>query len=178
MEAKVDLRRSDFWPDFFLSGRFSAARTPGVTDISNWVLNDNFNYGPGFVIGLGLKYKFDLGRDIYRLKQAKAELAALTTDQKAALDGIMLEVERAYHHAAAALDALSSLRKSKKLVKGWISAVMQNHAIGLANAKDVKDALKEYFKVMASLHKLTHDYNVSMADLDRVTGAPLSASAK
>jgi hypothetical protein len=42
----------------------------------------------------------------------------------------------------------------------------------MASAKDVKDALKEYFKVMASLHRATHDYNVGMAELDRVTGAP------
>jgi len=120
-----------------------------------------------------LRYNFDIGVDIYRLKQAKAELAALTTDQRAALDGIMLEVEKSYHHVTAARDSLDSMQKSRTLVKGWISAVMQNHAIGLASAKDVKDALKEYFKVMASLHKLTHDYNVGIAELDRVTGAPV-----
>ncbi len=173
MEAKVNLRRAEFWPDFFVTGRFGGAYTPGSTDVQSWVLTDSLNYGPGFMIGLGLRYNLDLGLDIHKLRHAKAELAAMTTDQKAALDGIMLEVERVYHHAVAARDALASTQKSKKLVKGWISAVMQNHAIGLAEAKDVKDALKEYFKVMASLHKLTHDYNVGIAELDRVTGAPV-----
>ena len=86
----------------------------------------------------------------------------------------MLEVEKAYHHVASVKESLDALEESKKLVKGWISAVLQNHAIGLAKAKDVKDALKEYFKVMASLHKTTHDYNVGMAELDRVTGAPFT----
>ncbi len=172
MEAKVSLRKAEFWPDFFIKGGMALGRTPGRTDISNWVLRDNDNYGPGWGVGVGLRYTFDIGLDIFKLKQAKAELAALTTDQRAALDGIMLEVEKTYHHVAATRDALAALNESKRLVKGWISAVLQNHAIGLADAKDVKDALKEYFKVMASLHKTTHDYNVGMAELGRVTGAP------
>jgi outer membrane protein TolC len=172
MEAKVSLRKAEFWPDIFLHGGIQMARTPGRTDLHNWALKDNYNYGPGWGIGLGMKYTFDIGLDIYKLKQAKAELAALTTDQRSALDGIMLEVEKSYHHVTALRDSLDALTESRKLVKGWISSVLQSQAIGMASAKDVKDALKEYFKVMASLHRATHDYNVGMAELDRVTGAP------
>ncbi|MCP4599653.1 MAG: TolC family protein [Proteobacteria bacterium] len=171
MEAKVDMRRADFWPDLLLVGGFTYGWTPGRTDLDGaWVLKDNYNYGPGFGFGLALSYKLDIGLDIYRLKEARAELAALTADQKAALDGVMLEVDKAYHQTVAARDALAAMEKSRRLVKGWISAVMQNHAAGLGSAKEVKDALAEYFKVMASIHKLTHDYNVRMAEIQRVTG--------
>ena len=82
----------------------------------------------------------------------------------------MLEVEKVYHHGVSVRDSLVAMEKSRKLVKGWIGAVAQNHATGLASAKDVKDALAEYFKVMAAIHKLTHDYNVGMAQIDNVTG--------
>jgi outer membrane protein len=174
LEAKVEFRKAEFWPDIYIAGGIVGARTPGRTDIESGVLSDDYNYGPGWGVGIGLRYTFDIGLDIYKLKQAKAELAALTTDQRAALDGIMLEVEKAYHHVTSVKESLDALEESKKLVKGWISAVLQNHAIGLAAAKDVKEALKEYFKVMASLHKATHDYNVGMAELDRVTGAPFA----
>ncbi len=170
LEAKVQMRRADFWPDLLVVGGFRYGWTPGRDDIKNWGLKDSYNYGPSVWIGLALNYKIDIGLDVYRLDEAKAELAALTTDQKAALEGVMLEVERAYHHAVATRDALDGMEKSRRLVKGWIAAVLQNHATGLASAKEAKDALAEYFKVMAAIHKLTHDYNVSVAELHRVTG--------
>ena len=81
-----------------------------------------------------------------------------------------LQVEKVYHNVSASADALAASQKSRRLVKGWISATIQNHATGLASAKEVKDALTEYFKVMAAIHKLTNDYNVGVAELARVTG--------
>ncbi|MDJ0765599.1 MAG: TolC family protein [Myxococcota bacterium] len=170
LEAKVALRRSDFWPDLLVVGGIRRAWTPGRTRLDTWGLYDNYNFGTAYAVGIAINYKFDLGLDVYRLEEAKAELAALTTDQKAALEGVMLEVERTYHRAAASRDALLAQEKSKRLVKGWVAAVLQNQATGLSSAKDVKDALTEYFKVMAQIHKLTHDYNVSIAQMHRVTG--------
>ncbi len=168
--SKVDMRRADFWPDLLVVGGFRYGWTPGRDDLNNWALKDNYNYGPSIFLGLAISYKLDFGLDTYRLDEAQAELSAVTTEQKAALEGVMLEVEKTFHHAQATSDALESVQKSRRLVKGWIAAVMQNHATGLASAKEVKDALAEYFKVMAAIHKLTHDYNVSLAELHRVTG--------
>ena len=172
LEAKVEMRRSDFWPDLALVAWFNVARTPGRPDLNSWLFMDRYNYGPSLPgVALTLSYKLDLGLDVYRLDEAKAELAALATDQKTALDGIMLDVEKTYHNAAAARNGLLAMERSKRLVKGWITAVMQNHATGLSSANEVKDALKEYFQIMAAIHKLTHDFNVGIAALDRATGA-------
>jgi outer membrane protein TolC len=171
MESKVKLRKSEFFPDLVAFGGFNYAVTPGRDDIDSWFLNDSHNSGVGFVWGISLHYKLDVGLDIYRHKAAKAELAALAIDEKAALEGVMLEVENVYHHLEAMRSSLELMQRSRRLVKGWISATMQNHAVGLASTKEVKDALKEYFKVMASLHKSTNDYNVGIAELKRVTGA-------
>lgn len=170
LEAKVRLRKAEFAPDLLLVGEFGIGWTPRNDDINNWTLKDSYNYGPGFGIGISLEYQFDIGLDIHKLKEAKAELAALTLDKETALDGIMLEVSKSHSHAIAVRDSLRSLDRSKRLVKGWIAAVMQNHATGLGTTKDVKDALVEYFKIMAGIHKLTHDYNVSVAELRKVSG--------
>ena len=170
MEAKVDLRRSGFAPDLLIVGGFRYSVTPGRTDINNWTLKDDYNFGPGFAVGLVLNYDLDFGLDHYKLEEAKAELAAISADQKAALDGVMLEVERAYLHAVALRDGLAALSKSKRSVKGWMAAVIQGHAAGLSSAKEVKDALKEYFSVMAGIHRATAEYNAAVAELEKVTG--------
>ncbi|MDD5310070.1 MAG: TolC family protein, partial [Deltaproteobacteria bacterium] len=171
MEAKVEMRESGFFPDLALAGEFRYGWTPGRPDIDNWTLKDDYNYGPSWGAGLVLSYDLDFGLDIYKLDQAKAELAALSTDQQAALDGIMLEVEKTFLATAAARDGLAALEKSRRSLKGWIAAVIQGHAAGLNSAKDVRDALKEYFAIMGSIYKMTHDYNVGLAELRKVTGA-------
>jgi outer membrane protein TolC len=170
LESKVKFRKSEFMPDLVGILGFRYGWAPGRADIDFWYLNDRFNFGPTLYFGLSLDYKLDIGLDIYKLREAKAELAALTYDQKEALEGILLQVEKVYYNVSAAAQALTASQKSRRLVKGWISATVQNHATGLASAREVKDSLTEYFKVMASLHKLTNDYNVGMAELARVTG--------
>lgn len=175
VREKVALRRSEFFPNLALLGGWRWAYTPGRDDIETWVLSDNYNYGPAsFWFGLGLDYKLDLGLDIYKLDEAKAELAALSAEQKLALDAIVLEVSKTYEHATAMRASLDSLLETKKLVKGWIAATALNHAAGLASAKDISDAIKEYFSTMANVLKTTADLNVSLAELERVTNAELT----
>lgn len=171
MKAKVRMRKADFWPNLVLVGGWRVGYTPGRPRLDTWFLRDGYNYGPGTPwFGLALDYPLDFGMDKYRLDETRAELAALSVDQKRAMNGVILEVEKAYHHLTATKDAIKGLERSKKLVKGWIAAVTQSHAAGLSSAKEVKDALEKYFGIMAALHKLVHDFNVGVAELERVTG--------
>ncbi|MCU0661636.1 MAG: TolC family protein [Myxococcota bacterium] len=176
MRSKVKLRKSEFFPNLALLAGWRFAYAPGRDDIKSWVLSDSFNYGPAsFWFGLGLEYKLDVGLDIFKLNEAKAELAALSAESELALDAIVLEVSKTYEHAAASRAALDSLYSTKKLVKGWIAATAMNHAAGLASTKDMSDALKEYFSTMANVLKTTADLNISLAELERVTASPLES---
>jgi len=169
LEAKVAMRKAEFLPSLGLVADWRYGVTPGRTDIGNWLLKDSYNYNY-FVVALALSYDLDVGLDIYKLEEAKAELAALTADQGNALEAIVLEVETTYVEVSSTRDSLMELEKSKRLAKGWIAAAVQSHAAGLGPAKEVKDALKEYFQIMASIHKLTGEYNVGLAKLDKVAG--------
>jgi outer membrane protein TolC len=174
LRAKVKLRKAEFFPNLALLGGWRWAWAGGRDDIEVWVLNDSFNYGPASLwFGLGLDYKLDLGLDIHRLNEAKAELAAVSAESKLALDAIVLEVNKTYERAVASRSALNSLMSTKKLVRSWIAATALNHAAGLASAKDMSDALKEYFSTMANVLKTTADLNLSLAELERVTASPL-----
>ena len=55
-------------------------------------------------------------------------------------------------------------------VKGWLAAAVQSHAAGLGGSKEVKDALKEYFQIMAQVHRMIGEYNAGLARLDKATG--------
>lgn len=172
MESKVSMRKSEFWPTIALVLGWRFARTPGRTDIGNWVLKDNYNSGsymPYFA--LALSYDLDWGLDKYALDQARAELATLSDQEEQAVEGILLEVETTYIEVTSARDSLVALEKSKRLAKGWLAAAVQSHATGLGGSKEVKDALKEYFKIMAQIHQYIGEFNAGLAKLDKVTGA-------
>jgi outer membrane protein TolC len=179
LEAKVDMRRADFWPDLALALSWRYGYTPGRTDVENWLLTDNYNYGGGVPsAALTLRYHLDWGLDVYRLDEAKAELQAAMADQQRALDGILLEVRTTWIRVAGTRDGIERLGKARTLIKGWIAAVSQGHAAGLNSSKDVKDALKEYFSIMAQMHTLIGEYNAGLAALDRACGEfPAAAAA-
>jgi len=169
LDAKVALRKSEFFPTLGLVLGWKYAVTPGRTDISNWVLSDGYNTN-GWYAYLGLKYDLDLGLDIYKLDEAKAELAALSADQENALDAIRLEVQTTYQKVSSTRESLRELEKSKRLTRGWIASAIQANEAGLGPAKEIKDALKEYFGIMAQIHQLTGQYNAGLAELDKAAG--------
>jgi len=179
LEAKVDLRKAEFFPDLALQMRLGFGWTPGRTDVSNWLVRDGYNYGswlPAFL--LVMNYNLDFGLDKHRLDEARAQLATHAANQQEAFEGIMLEVRSAYIDLSSTQKSLQNLEKSKRLVKGWMAAAIQNFSAGLGKSREVKDALKEYFKVMASVHKLIAEYNTGLAHLEKVTGVAENGKEK
>ncbi|MBN2342330.1 MAG: TolC family protein [Deltaproteobacteria bacterium] len=184
-EAKVAYQRTEVLPELALVVSLRGGYTPGVQVRENgndadmpWVYEDPYNYGSWVpAMALVMRYPLDFGKDINKLKQSKAELAAIIMDKKWALDGIMLEVETAYVEVTSAKASIEALNRSKRLARGWMLAAVQNHATGIGSSKEVKDALKEYFGIMAQLHQKIAEYNIGIARLEKVTGG-VSAKKK
>ena len=186
-EAKVAFQRTEFIPDLAFVISLRKAYTPNVKFKRNvgtqanpiyedadgvpYIFENSYNYGSMIpVMGLVMTYPLDLGQDINKLNQAKAELTALVHDQHRAIEGILLEVETTYIEVTTTLEAISALQRSKRLARGWMLAAIQNQATGIGEAKDVKDALKEYFGIMAQIHQKIAAYNIGIAKLEKVTG--------
>lgn len=189
MNAKLEMARAGFAPDVALVVNWRGAHTPGVTvreqkqssdgtayydDASiPFVYRDSYNYGswlPG--IALVMRYPLDIGMDVHRVKEARAQLAATMLDQQQAIEGILLEVEATYIEITSIAAGIDALHQARRLAKGWMAAAVQNYATGIGSSKDVKDALKEYFVIMAQLHQKISEYNIGLASLERVTGSP------
>lgn len=183
LEEKVKFQKSSLAPDLGFGFSFRFGYTPGVKvkkDSSSdsgtpFIFDNDYNYGSIFPgMGLVAKFPLDFGVSIHKIKEAKAELRALTADKKYAMEGILLEVETAYIEATSLGEAIAALKKSKRLARGWLNAAAQNQAVGVGSAGDLKDALKEYFAIMAEYHQKVSEYNIAFAKLDKAVGAPLS----
>ena len=179
LEQKVKFRKSEMAPDFAFAFSFRVGYTPGVevrgSDGTPFVFQNSYNYGSIFP-GMALvgRFPLDFGVSIHKIREAKAELQAMIADKQYAMEGILLEVETAYIEAETLREAVKALGKSKRLAKGWLNAAAQNQAVGVGSSNDLKDALKEYFGIMAEYHQRISELNISVAKLDKAVGKAVS----
>ncbi len=176
LENKLKIYKSDFAPDFALTFSFRKGYTPGVEmDYNNgstpFIFSNSYNYGsivPGlFLVG---KMPLNFGVKVHKVREAKAEIQALASDEKYAMEGILLEVETSYIEAESLQEAVKALDKSKRLAKGWLNAAVQNQTVGVGSSNDLKDALKEFFGIVAEYHLRISELNTAVAKLEKAVG--------
>ena len=172
LAEKIKFRKSELAPDFAFAFSFRAGYTPGVE------VRGNDDYG-SIVPGMALvaRWPLDFGVKVHQIREAKAELQAMIADKKYAMEGILLEVETAYIEAETLDKTIAALGKSKRLAKGWLNAAAQNQAVGVGSSNDIKDALKEFFGIMAEYHQKISEFNIAVAKLDKAVGKAVSLSA-
>jgi outer membrane protein TolC len=168
--ALADLERRKEYPDLVLIGTAAYAVAQDVQDPNNAFMSHYFNSATAGVAA-ALRMQLDLGPRLARAARVSAESAEIGFKRAEALGGITLEVRKAYGEMTEASDRIKALAKGEKAAKSWISAVTQNFQVGLAEARDLTDALLAYFNMRARYLQAVYDYNIAVASLARATGA-------
>lgn len=168
-KANIKLQRSHFLPDFVLVGNYTFAYANKVENQKTPFARDPYNTNSGGV-ALIVSYPFDFLPGYYKLDQAKARLYELKAQKKAALGGIMVEIEKIYNEASSLHERIKVLKKGKKSAKGWIVATHQSYTAGLCELKDFTDSLTTYFTISAEYYKTIYDYNISLSSLRKAVG--------
>jgi outer membrane protein TolC len=170
--ALSDLERRREYPDLFLIGSASFAYAPTIDTPKNAFLSNPFNsFGAG--LAAGLRMPLDLGPKLARADRVHAEADEFEFRRREALGGIALEVRKAYEELSEATARVETLNKGQKAGKAWVTAVAQNFAIGLAEARDFSEALNAFFQMRARYLQSVYDLNVAAAALGRATGTSL-----
>ena len=169
--ALADLERRKEYPDLVLIGTAAFARAQDVDDANNAFVSHYFNSTTAGVAA-ALRMQLDLGPRLARATRTSAESAEIAFRRTEALGGIALEVRKAYGEVSEAGERIKAVQKGEKAAKSWISAVAQNFALGLAEARDLTDALLAFFNMRYRYLQAVFDYNIAVAALTRATGAP------
>jgi outer membrane protein TolC len=168
--ALADLERRKVYPDLVLVGTGVFARAQEVDDPKNGFLSHYF-YSTSFGVAAALKMQLDIGPRLARASRVAAEADEMGYRRSEALGGIALEVRKAFGEVTEAGERVKAVQKGEKAAKSWISAVAQNFALGLAESRDLTDALLAYFNMRYRYLQAIFDYNVAVAALTRATGA-------
>jgi outer membrane protein TolC len=168
--ALSDLERRKEYPDLVLiaTGVFALAQT--VDDPQNAFYNHYFN-SRSVGLAAALRMQLDLGPKIARARKTEAEALEITHRRTEAIGGILLEVRKSYAEATEAASRVAAMDKGQKAGKAWISAVAQNFAVGLAEARDFSDALIANFGMRTRYLQAVFDLHMARSALSRATGS-------
>jgi outer membrane protein len=168
--ALADLERRKEYPDLVLIGTAALARAQAVDDPHNAFLSHYFNSTTAGVAA-ALRMQLDLGPKIARARKSAAEALEIDYRRSEAMGGILLEVRKAHAEMTEASARVATMAKGEKAGKSWISAVAQNFAVGLAEARDLSDALVAFFSMRTRYLQAVFDLFVAQSALTRATGS-------
>lgn len=165
----VELEEARWWPDFVVVGTGTLARSTNVDHPKNAFLSDPYNVTSG-ALGLALRWTLDAGTRSPKIEQAQAAKARAEATARMAREGLAAETERAWSDSRDARDRMKAARDGQRHARAWLASVLQSEAAGLAEPKDLADALLQYFAMRARLIQATFDWDLSVIAFQRAVG--------
>jgi outer membrane protein len=171
VRRKNYLLEKKYWvPDLGVGAFLELGIAPGIrnVDVTNDFL-DPFNFKRAGV-GFRLKGKFDYAGGSAKVKQARAELYKIEIQRELAERGINLEVKKAYLDVKKTKSDIKRAEIAQKLSRQLLFLTQSNFDIGLADPKDLVDAISSFLKTRGEYFKAVFDYNVAVSVLDEKVG--------
>ncbi|OGQ32159.1 MAG: hypothetical protein A3F89_04800 [Deltaproteobacteria bacterium RIFCSPLOWO2_12_FULL_50_11] len=164
------LEKKNRYPDLGVGAFFELGHAPymtGVTVTDDFLSPFNFKRAG---IGFRLKGTFDFAGSTSKIKQARSEVYKIEIQRELAEEGIILEVKKVYLDVKKAKSDIERTEQAQKLSRQLLFLTQSNFDIGLADPKDLVDAISSFLKTRGEYFKAVFDYNVAMATLDEKLG--------
>ena len=168
---QYSLAKREYAPNLGVAAFFEIGRAPGVDDREG--LRDDyldpFNFTrAGF--GFQLKGKFDFFGQSAKIRQARAEVYKLEIQREFAEEGIILEVKKAYLDVKKSKADIRRADEAQKLSRQLLFLTQSNFDLGLADPKDLVEAISSFLQTRGEYFKAVFDFNVAVATLDEKLG--------
>jgi len=158
-----------YFPDFAVVGSAFVARATGVPDPPSAFANDPYNRS-GVGVVLALQWVIEPWNVKARTDRARAEANKMKAQSNLAAIGARFDAETAAAEARAAKAKLDATVEGEKAARAWVASVLQNEAIGTAEAKDLVDAYIAWFGMKAKWAQAVFQWNVAVVRVGRATG--------
>ena len=166
----VDAAKADRLPTLFFAVVGQLAGAPGRKYNPDPYIYDYFN-DYGALPMVGVKWHFDFGILNAKVRQARAELEQLQNQQKQALLGIPVEVAKNYGEVQTHFRGSAGLEKAYVNARRWLITSFSNFDMGLGKLDDIFQAFERYGAFRGDYLMELYNYNLSVAQLDKSTGA-------
>ena len=172
--AAAALERARFLPDFLIVATIGYGVATSVDNPQNGFYSDPFNFvRAGF--GLALRWNIDPVGQLGKYRAAQAESRRVRAKQAEAMAGMRLELQNNLTNLREAHQRLAAAKSGQKAARRWLVATSQNLDAGLAEPKDLTDALVAFFTMRIRYIRAIFDLNVGWARLGRSVGLAADA---
>jgi outer membrane protein TolC len=165
----ADLRRAQFYPDFFIGAALNYAYTSNATDQTNPFINDDFNF-LDVGIGVGLRVDLDIFGKLAQLEQAEAQARTRMHQERLATEAAELDVRRIHTSIEGGIQRVEALERNARTARGWLTASVLAYDIGTGRADELIDSFLAWAASEAELQKTRYDTILRMTELARATG--------
>ena len=164
MQALVEAKRAEAYPDIFMIGLLSAAHSSGRDRIVDPFIRDDFNHFYG-TIGIGMRWKFDLALNDAKVAQAQAEKEAVVAKKRYADEMIPLQVEKDYREMMSLRMQTDALNDAARAGRQWLISAASTYDLGVGEAREIFEALAGYATAEGGRLKALHGHNMKAAEL-------------
>jgi len=156
-------------PDVAIVASGVISHAQGVQDPPSAYAYDPYRK-TGAGAGLGLSWTLEPWNVAARVDRARAEAKKQHAQAQLAELGARYDAESAHSEARSAHQKLDAAAEGEKAARAWLAAVLQNEAIGTAEARDLVDAYIAWFQMRARWATAVTTWNVAVVRLGRATG--------
>ena len=168
-KAQVDAARSEYLPQIFLAGGIRYAVAPNRTDQHNPFAKDDFNYFNGGLF-LGLRQSFEWGLLGANVDKARAQHLELKAKEGAAVQGISLDIKRAYLVFQQTEENLNRTRQKRRLTRQWLKLAQEEYEFDPGEVKELIAAFEAWSRTEQTYYEAIHEYNLGAARLAQTMG--------
>lgn len=163
-------------PVFFGLGMASVAYSNVNERQQSVFASDPFNRVGGALL-FGFKFNLDWWTINAMSKQSKAEYEKLLLSKDALTEGKVLQVRKAFREAQDYKKAVEYAKEGESNGSKWMMNAALGYGIGVSDdVKDLIDSMKGYFEAKINYSMAIYNYNMSLADLTKVTGKEVLSS--
>ncbi len=168
-KALTQAKRAMRKPNLYAGIVGMAAYSPLRDKVDNPHIYDPFNdYGATPMVGM--QWQWEPGVQNAQIRQAQAELDALTEKNRFAQRGIPFQVSEAYIQANAHHESLQELRKSAKAARRWMISRYTEFEAGLEPVDKLVSAFQAYVLSYSDYLQTVYAYNMQVAQLEVAIG--------
>lgn len=159
-------------PTLFLGLTGSYANTPNRPRQDNPFIINNTNFASaGF--GFGIRQNLDLFSIKTDIEHRRIQYRQAKFLRRAAVDGIMLEVNEKYKEATISEVRVDKTDEALVTAKKWLRQEQLDYDFGIGDTKDLIDAMQKELELRLQLQQRIFEFNKNMAELFKAAGLSL-----
>lgn len=151
---------------FEIGGTTSAVQGLQATDD----FNDPFNFKRAGV-GLQIEGRFDFHGAAARIKKTRAEYMKALLQSRIAKRGLSLETQKNFLQVKRLAENVRRAKRSESLARQQLFLAKSNIDVGIGETSEFGEALKSLLLARAEYFKTVFDYNIGLAQLEKVVGS-------